>query len=209
MKCFDVKITGPDKTSVVAGIPVWTQSERPSIFVGRTYEVGNLFQTEERVRGELVPFTDVLIQSPGSMNLNRLIDARYVDIAGGSIDASLGESPDSALVHICVSGYKDLQVQTTLEDYGLMRSADVSYFGSYYTDRARAFIFELKRGTKLVFGYGRSKKVITEVQGDKWWQLSRWFPYTDESWIVEFHNIEVSFDGETVVCQEQPQKDEV
>ena len=207
MKCFDVKITAPDKLSVVAGLPVWTQSERPSIFVGRTYEVGNVFQTEERVRGELIPFTDTLIQSPTSMNVNRLIDARYVDISTGSVDIPLDETGDTALVHVRVSGYKDLQMQSSLEDLGLLRSADVSFHSTYFTDSGMAYLFELKKGTKLVFGYGQSKKVKTEVQGDKWWQLSRWFPYTESSWIVEYHDVEVFFDGETVICQEQYQKD--
>lgn len=207
MKCFDVQVTGPAKNSVVAGLPVWTKSDRPSVFVGRTYEFGNVFHREEVVRGELIPFTDVLIQSPTSINLNRLIDGRYVDIGSGAMDVSFDEDQDSVLVHICVEGYRELQLQAELESFGLLKSADVTYHGSYVTDRAQAFLFELKRDTKLVFGYGVPKKIKTEVNGDKWWQLSRWFPYTEESWIVEFHDFEVFFDGETVICQEQHRKD--
>ena len=204
MKCFNLSISGPAEHVLAAGIPVWTESDRPSIIVGRTYEVGNIFETLTRVKGDLVPLTDALIHAPAATNVGRLIEARYLDSDGGSVDVADGEN-QSVLVKVCINGYARLEYRQTVadaaEDFSILREADATLSGAYFTDQAKAFLLELKPGSEVTFTYYKYRKVVSTVQGDKWWQLSRWFPYENSSWVIGGHDIKLAYDGKTVTCR--------
>ena len=56
MKCFHLTISAIDKHELVAGFPYMAISrQRPSIVVGRTYKVGDIFKEWEEFKGDSHP----------------------------------------------------------------------------------------------------------------------------------------------------------
>lgn len=197
MKCFHLTISAIDKHELVAGFPIWNQSPRPSIVVGRTYKVGDIFKEWEEFKGALIPVSDALIQSPGAVNLDRLIDCS-VSQAGDSLmlDASEGEN-GNALVLINFTGYRELDAGNTV-DASVVHDQDATLASAYFIDRAHSYLAIIANGGSIRFSYGKRKVVIHRIVGDAWYQWSYWFPYDVSTPIVEHTGLEISFDGETV-----------
>lgn len=203
MKCSSLNITGTSENrfDVIAGLPVSSEEgKRPVILVGRSYKVGNLFQSFDDVIGAQVPLTDELIRSPESMNLDRLIRGVF---RPASNDASSGDVVDvevfggedeGHLLNLCVSGYRDLRIQFSSPETELLVESDVTLSGAYFSDRGTAYLLALKPGARITVSYGVAEKEVTLHQGDKWWQLSHWMPYETTDWVTRFHDIEISLE---------------
>lgn len=210
MKCSSLRITGAgeDRFDVIAGLPVQTEEgKRPSILVGRSYQVGNAFQTFDESIGVRLSLTDELIRSPESMNLDRLLRGVFRPaVADGDSDVIdievFGGEDQGHLLSLCVEGYRDLQVRFNSPEVELLCEADVTLSGAYFVDRGTAYLLALKPGAKITMSYGVPEKEVTVHQGDKWWHLTRWLPYETSEWVTRFHDIEVSLDDDgCVVCQ--------
>lgn len=201
MKCYTLTITGTGKEpSLLAGMRVFSESERPAIVVGRVYELGNIFSTSEVVKGKLVDLSNALIETPEATSLNRLIKARFNPSRGGSIDVETGETGDDILLNLMVEGYWKLEVEAG-ENCRILTKADATLHGAYHTNRAHGYLASIAAGGSLLVRYGVTRKVVTTTSSDSIWHFSHWFPQEEVSWEVDYHDFVIGYDGTEVTCQ--------
>lgn len=202
MKCYTLTITGTGKKpfDLLAGMRVWTASERPAIVVGRVYELGNIFSTSEVVKGKLVDLSNGLIETPEATSLNRLIKARFNPSCGGSIDVETGVTGDDILLNLLVEGYWQIEVEPG-NACQILKKADGTLHGAYHTNRAHGALISIAEGGTLLVRYGLTRKVVTTRGSENVWHFSHWFPQQDVSWAVDYHDFIVSYDGKELSCQ--------
>ena len=210
MKCSILNVTGKDKIELVAGFPVRNHTpyqesqkgQRPTVLLGRSYQVGNIFQTFEESVGLDIPLSDRLIRSPESVNFGRLIDAAYSPTPGGECFTPDDSQNPGQLLSLCVQGYRQIELLDR-EGVEILREADATVHSAYFTDRARAYLLLLRPGSRFTVSYGVPRQEVTLNKGDSWWQFSFWFPFETREWITEYFDLEVSLpegDGE-ITCR--------
>lgn len=210
MKCSILNVTGKDKIELVAGFPVRNhsrneapiQGQRPTVLLGRSYQVGNIFQTFEQSVGLDIPLSNELIRSPESVNFGRLIDAAYLPTPGGECFTPDDSQNPGQLLSLCVQGYRQIEL-LDCEGVEILREADATVHSAYFTDRARAYLLHLLPGSRFTVSYGVPRQEVTLHKGDRWWQLSYWFPFESKEWITEYFDLEVSLpEGqEEIACR--------
>ncbi|HMO22389.1 MAG TPA: hypothetical protein PKC98_15635, partial [Candidatus Melainabacteria bacterium] len=56
-------------------------------------------------------------------------------------------------------------------------------------------------GSRFTVSYGVPRQEVTLHKGDRWWQLSYWFPFESKEWITEYFDLEVSLpEGEEEIA---------
>ncbi|MBK9141368.1 MAG: hypothetical protein IPM23_02655 [Candidatus Melainabacteria bacterium] len=198
MKCHSLSITGKSDFALVSGMRVWTGSQRPAVILGRTYELGNIFRTEEVARGELIMFSDSLIEAPASTNLNRLITAGF-DAKSGTLTAPDKSDEGTILLNLLLDGFHKADIETG-PDCTILREADASYFGSYSTHRARGHLMSIAPGGSFMARFGLTRRTVSVYRSEHWWHLSHWFPQQMESHDIAYSEFEVTYDSRGLIC---------